>query len=278
MSWFYFKDLKGETHFFRSREEALKNRKGLGCDRAIYETSRGPSRSDSENLLFDERNREEFNEFTCNEQNYICINNPGLDDNVLYSPSNCDISSDDLKTLESSKEKILITPIEHMSIRAGKVIEQLLGLESTQVDIKNGNVPRIISKGIFLGEKTEVPNYIIKNAINLYCKSDGLIAHFRHNAADPSSFTGHGAFLRHKEDQYSTYHVSTDRVRFAKRDQNVIHGNKQDAIKYVRYLRSKNWYSSFLHPIASLLPLPDMPYVVDSSFIPWHERAANGDI
>lgn len=166
-----------------------------------------------------------------------------------------------------------------LSVRAGKSIEQMLLIPKISAALENGDETLVIAHAQSIAQLEAIPWDIMVQALQLYGGSDGTIGHFRHNAADPETFTGHGAFLRFLGDnEYRMDHVSEDRVRYGKRQKSVMLNGIDEVHGYLGFLQDKHWYSAFIAPVARSLGIKDMPYLDDSSFVSWKQRALVDDI
>ena len=103
--------------------------------------------------------------------------------------------------LRSCAERAKEIPRNHLSIRAGRAIEGILELDIVKKDLESGEMKRALQCGQFLAKILVISEDKMKQAVELYCSPDGVVAHYRHNAVSPSTFTGHGAFLVQTEDE-----------------------------------------------------------------------------
>jgi hypothetical protein len=266
MKQFYFKDFKGKTHLAPTRDEAEALRKEVGggyviIQREASESPTGSPFAQKTGGFFFGPERE-----------------PGIWRSQTTNPLEYGVEANDLEKLKIMIEDINKLPRDHLSIRAGRSIEAILGLSFVEDDLEAGATPRISSCGKYASSLLAIPHFVITQALDLYCNPDGTIAHYRHNAASPSTFTGHGAFLRLNLGKYHIEHISEDRVTYGKRTKEVQFSSAKEVLSYVNYLASKNWYSSFLDPHARSIGLTDIPYKEDDSFRSWRDRAAEGDI
>lgn len=268
MAPFYFNDFRGQRHYAKTREEAEKLRVEVGGGHVITQTANYGVQSSPSSLghvtRFGDRAA-----FTVSSNVW---------DTKLIDPSECGVAAEEIEALLVRVEEIKKLPRDHYCIRAGRAAEAILCLTFMQEDLEGASMKRATACGGFMGNLLDVPAWIMKQAVDLYCKPDGLIAHYRHNAAPPSTFTGHGAFLRLLDGSYSIEHISDDRVTYGKRSKVVELATIKKLLAYTSYLASKNWYSSFLDSSARAVGLTDLPYREDNSFRSWQERAAEGDI
>ena len=181
--------------------------------------------------------------------------------------------------LEPLTSSVLNVHASQAGIRAGRAVEELCIFPEyiKAFEEEDGNKMQMYSN--ILGLLSGIPGSMMQEAISLYTEPNGTLAHYRHNAASPDTFTGHGAFLRIKENGgYSMFHISNDRVTFGKRNKEVELSSVKQVLDYIEFLRSNNWYSSFLSRHARNIGLNDLPYIADDSFVSWRDRAIKGDI
>jgi len=194
-------------------------------------------------------------------------------------PSEDTLPADAYLALRRHAEQVKDIPRDHLSIRAGRAIEGILEMDIAKEDLETCETKHILQCALFLAKILVIPDDKMKQAVELYCAPNGVIAHYRHNAAQPNTFTGHGAFLVQIEDNvFRIDHVSEDRVTYGKRPKRVELPSIKDALQYVDSLASKHWYSSFIDPHARALGFTDIPFTGDTSFRSWRDRAAEGDI
>lgn len=268
MAPFYFNDFKGQRHYAKTREEAEKLRADVGGGYVIIQTANYGTQSSSSS----------FEHVTQSGTRAALMGSSRTWNTRLLDPSECGVAAEDIEILRARAGEIKMLPRDHYSIRAGRVAEAILCLSFMQEDLEEGSMKRATACGGFMGKQLDVPEWIMKQAVDLYCKRDGVIAHYRHNAAPPSTFTGHGAFLRLLDGSYSIEHISVDRVTYGNRSKVVEFASVKELLGYASYLASKNWYSSFMDSSARAIGLTDLPYREDNSFRSWRERAAEGDI
>jgi hypothetical protein len=268
MKEFYFKDFKGKTHVAPTRDEAEALRKEVGGGYVIIQREACETPAESP--------------FSQKSGGFRYFHDPTLGQakwrSQSQNPLECGVGAEDLEGLRITIEDINKLPGDHLSIRAGRAVEAILGLSFVEDDLEAGSTPRISACGRHVSRLLGIASFVMTQALDLYCNPDGIIAHYRHNAASPSTFTGHGAFLKLNLGKYRIDHISEDRVTYGNRTKEVQFASAKEVLSYVNYLASKNWYSSFLDPHARSIGLTDMPYKEDDSFRSWRDRAAKGDI
>lgn len=266
---FYFNDLKGQRHYAKTRKEAERLRVEVGGGYVIIQTANhGAEQSLS--------SRDKVAQSSARSAD---VSNSSSSGGGLLDPLKCGVTVEEIEILRARAEEInKMLPLDHYCIRAGRAAQAILCLPFMQEGLVAGSLKRAAACGWFMSKQLEVPEGMMSRAVDLYCKPDGIIAHYRHNAAPPSTFTGHGAFLRLIDGSYSIEHISNDRVTYGNRSKIVELVTVNNVLAYISFLASKNWYTSFLDSSARAIGLSDLPYWDDSRFKSWRDRAAAGEI
>lgn len=230
MAPFYFNDFKGKRHYAKTREEAERLRVEVGGGYVIIQTANDVAQSSSSGVGY----------ITHSGTSSTLAGSSKTWSTRPVDPSECGVAAEDIHILRARVEEIKMLPRDHHCIRAGRVAEAILCLSFMQEDLEEGSMKKATACGVFMGKQLDVPEWIMKQAMDLYCRPNGVIAHYRHNAAPPSTLTGHGAFLRLLDGTYSIEHISEDRVTYGKRTKVVEFAAVKKLLGYVSYLASRN--------------------------------------
>jgi hypothetical protein len=167
------------------------------------------------------------------------------------------------------------------SINAGLLTEAVLASPMAErlIQIEDDNQRRALASG--LSEPAGAPNTgMMHQALSLYGKPNGLIAHYRHGSADPSSFTDNGMLVYAPSEGSNLYQVQNSSATRYLADgykgmqrAGAEEVSYKDLVNAIEFRGDKGWYSNFVDPgVSESKPLPRLPYQGASNIVGWEEH------
>jgi hypothetical protein len=167
------------------------------------------------------------------------------------------------------------------SINAGLLTEAMLASPMAErlIQLEDDKLRGALAMG--LSAPAGAPNSsMIKEALSLYGRPDGLIAHYRHGAASPATFTDNGMLVYAPGEGSNLYRVQNssatrylaDGYRGMQRA-GAEEMSYRDLVNAIKFRENKGWYSNFVDPgVSESKPLPRLPYQGGNNLEGWEEH------
>jgi hypothetical protein len=175
---------------------------------------------------------------------------------------------------------VALQPGRH-GINAGLLTEAMLASPMAQklIQLEDDRLRGALAIG--LSAPAEAPSSsTIKEALSLYGRPNGLIAHYRHGSADPASFTQNGMFVYAPDENSNLYRVENPSATRYLADgyQGLQRGDTEtytyaNLLNAIEFRKQKGWYSNFVDPgMPQSEPLPRLEYQGANDIIGWDQH------
>lgn len=167
------------------------------------------------------------------------------------------------------------------SINAGLLTEAMLASPMAErlVQLEDDNLRGALAMGLSTPAGAPSSN-MVEQALSLYGRPNGLVAHYRHGSADPASFTQNGMLVYAPDENSNLYRVENPSATRYLADgyQGMQRGSAEpytyaNLLNAIKFREKKGWYSNFVDPNASKSePLPRLAYQGENNIVGWDQH------